>query len=28
MRQIGNAVAVPMARWVGQQAIKYFDNKS
>lgn len=28
MRQIGNAVAVPMARWVGQQALKYFDNKS
>lgn len=23
-KQIGNAVAVPMARWVGQQALKYF----
>ncbi|MDT8718189.1 DNA (cytosine-5-)-methyltransferase [Clostridium sp. 19966] len=24
-KQIGNAVAVPMARWVGQQALKYFN---
>ncbi len=23
-RQIGNAVAVPMGRWIGEQAIKYF----
>jgi DNA (cytosine-5)-methyltransferase 1 len=23
-KQIGNAVAVPMGRWVGQQALKYF----
>lgn len=23
-KQIGNAVAVPMARWVGEQALKYF----
>jgi len=25
-RQIGNAVAVPMARWIGQQAIRYFNQ--
>lgn len=24
-RQIGNAVAVPMARWIGQQIIRYFN---
>lgn len=25
-KQVGNAVAVDMARWVGQQAVKYFQN--
>lgn len=25
-RQVGNAVAIPMARWVGQQAVKYFHQ--
>lgn len=24
-RQVGNAVAVPMGRWVGEQAVKYFN---
>lgn len=24
-KQIGNAVAVPMARWIGKQALKYFN---
>ena len=24
-KQVGNAVAVPMGRWVGQQALKYFS---
>lgn len=24
-KQIGNGVAVPMARWIGQQALKYFN---
>ena len=26
-RLIGNAVAVPMGRWVGEQAMRYFNNK-
>ena len=25
-RQIGNAVAVPMGRWVGSQIVKYFNG--
>ncbi|SOY32591.1 Modification methylase HpaII [Acetatifactor muris] len=25
-RQIGNAVAVPMAEWIGRQAVKYFNK--
>lgn len=25
-RQIGNAVAVPMARWVGEQVLSYFEH--
>jgi DNA (cytosine-5)-methyltransferase 1 len=24
---IGNAVAVPVGRWIGEQAVKYFNNK-
>jgi DNA (cytosine-5)-methyltransferase 1 len=24
-RQVGNAVAVPMGRWIGEQAVKYFN---
>lgn len=25
-RQIGNAVAVPMGRWIGKQIVKYFNS--
>lgn len=25
-KQVGNAVAVPMGRWIGQQALKYFNS--
>lgn len=27
-RQIGNGVAVPMARWAGSELVRYFENKS
>ena len=26
-KQIGNAVAVPMGKWVGEQALKYFSQR-
>lgn len=25
-RQIGNAVAVPMGRWIGEQIVRYFEQ--
>ena len=25
-KQVGNAVAVPMSKWIGEQALKYFNN--